>query len=644
MAPTDIDDRPQPAAEQPKDDATTPLLSRRTLLGTMAAGAVATACGSSTVDNNALTLQEEFVAPTTTAAPAAGGTEAAVEVAAGAPSPPVHSSGALVNSESTAGGTEVALPTPASALADPAPAAPAPSDQAATPPAEPGPPIPSDSAPAPAAPAPVEPAPAPAEPAPSETPEQPVPAAPTGPVVPPLDLAVSRLSFGYTPGMRQSVEAMGAKVFIEDQLARSGNHQATEQRLAAAPILRLEGSDLGVDAPRSGDISNALQDATIIRAAHSPNQLFEMTCQLWYDHFNVNLTGDMLPLTIPYQERVIRPNAMGPFRDLLRAVLRSGAMLIYLDNANSDANDELGINENLGRETLELYTLGIHDDQQVYTLEDIQTTALALAGWTFDQDPASRTFGDFRFDPNLAYNGGTLSILDGEWTSDGLSGQAVFDSLINFLASHPETAKHVAYKVCRRFVADQPSPGLVAAAAAVYLDNDTDVSAVLRYVLTSSEFAASGGLKMRRPFEYVVALIRALGLDANEDAVISFARDRVASLDQPLWTWVAPDGYPDTAPHWLTGSSLMARWNTAGRLAENLSIVDHAGLLPEADSVADVIAALAADMGLGTLADAEVSAIAGAAEVAVDGPGALNARQTGTVLAILLAHPLFQVR
>ncbi|MDH3682539.1 MAG: DUF1800 domain-containing protein, partial [Acidimicrobiia bacterium] len=406
----------------------------------------------------------------------------------------------------------------------------------------------------------------------------------TNPSVPPppttnasaIHLA-NRLTFGATPALMQQISQLGPAGFVEDQLARTGPDPSVENRLGSFRLLgmtrkatydRLRDLD-------SIDLRRELTHLNVLRATFSENQLYEMMCQLWLDHFNIHLLGNGRTehLHIDYQENVIRPNAMGSFRDLLVATANSTAMLTYLDNDRSNANSNQGVNENYGRELLELHTLGIDEnDNQVYTEVDVRNAALAMSGWSMEFDRNDGNYSDFVF-RNDYHHTGEVSILNGAWTSAGTSGKGTGDSLVNFLATHPSTARYVAYKICRRFVADSPPTSLVDSTAQVYLANDTALAPTLRHILTSAEFASSEGQKLRRPFEVMVATLRALHSEIPNDPDGNSADqllDRLGQQNHEPWAWDAPNGYPDEASHWLNADGMIARWNLGVRLARDI--------------------------------------------------------------------------
>jgi uncharacterized protein (DUF1800 family) len=253
--------------------------------------------------------------------------------------------------------------------------------------------------------------------------------------------------------------------------------------------------------------------ARMIRAVHSDRQLYEMMVDFWANHFSIFADTDEY-LTVDWEERAIRPYVMGNFEDLLIATAQHPAMLMYLDNWISTAPAEVvqarleaghpvyperdlrrslaireradyfeeasGLNENYGRELMELHTLGVDGG---YTQQDVQEVARAFTGWTVT---APRQRGYFAFDPLLHVEGDKLVLgrtIESGGMDEGLE-------ILTMLAHHPSTASFISTKLVRRFVADDPPPEIVAAAARTFLETDGDITAVLRTIFTSPEFFA----------------------------------------------------------------------------------------------------------------------------------------------------------
>ncbi|KAG1648205.1 hypothetical protein GQR58_030039 [Nymphon striatum] len=257
-------------------------------------------------------------------------------------------------------------------------------------------------------------------------------------------------------------------------------------------------------------LDSELMHATLLRGVFSERQLYEVMVDFWNNHFTVYLInqGRYRHMVNQSDRTVARANALGYFSNMLMASAKDPAMLTFLDNATSDANSAAGINENYGREILELHSLGIVNGQQVYTEEDMRQVSLVLSGWSVDwqQDRDA-----FKFRP-LWHHRGPVSILGGAWSRPDRTGAsdaqllADGENLVSFLAHHPSTARHLAFKMCRRFVADEPPMGLVDRMASIYLANGTAIAPMLRELFTSPEFAENTDTKLRRGFEVVMGI------------------------------------------------------------------------------------------------------------------------------------------
>ena len=468
-------------------------------------------------------------------------------------------------------------------------------------------------------------------------------------------LVTSRLTFGITPEVDQSIVALGITGWIEDQLAKSRPDPAIENLFSGYQILNGSPKQ-AYDALRDdGNHYREITHAQMVRARYSSHQLFEMTTHLWMDHFNISFEGSDNAYTVAFQEQAIRPNAMGRFVDLLVATAESGSMMEYLDNTDSDARR--GINENYGRELLELHTLGIDEaGNQIYSEEDVVGAAHVMSGWAREGDRNSANYGQFRYRPEY-HSTDAVSLLGGQWTNAGLADKAAGDSLLQFLARHPQTANYIAFKLCRRFVADSPPASLVASAAAVYLANDTALVPVLRHIFNSPEFAASGGQKVRRPFELLTAAMRSLGTSVPMDPQSDASEDLIRALQrmghQP-WRWETPDGYPDEALPWVNSNALLLGWEFTSRLArdeltrpsdDTPLVTDISILRGNAATAGELFDRLTFRCNLGELPTAlrdELLTIIGAT---ADTPAAdIDDDDLVELATFLLAHPLFLLR
>jgi uncharacterized protein (DUF1800 family) len=341
-----------------------------------------------------------------------------------------------------------------------------------------------------------------------------------------------------------------------------------------------------------------LQRAKLLRAVYSERQLFEMMVDFWENHFSIfaNKDDDRYLLT-SYDRDTIRPFAMGRFRDLLGATAHSPAMLFYLDNWRSSvprpyaatkdkpAGVDGGFNENYARELMELHTLGVDGG---YTQKDVQEVARCFSGWTI-QKPNEQ--GLFLYRPGLHDDGEKIvlghRILPGGGMADG-------ERVLDILAMHPATARFIVTKLARRFISDDPPRSVIDRAAAVFLKTDGSIRETLRAIVMSPEFFSTTAYraKMRSPFEYVAAAMRALNAETDGDRPVL---DAIGRMGQPVFGRITPDGYADRADQWLSSGAMIARFNFASALATNRlkgTKIDVARLLSGVDQAKkDTVAA-----------------------------------------------------
>jgi uncharacterized protein (DUF1800 family) len=314
--------------------------------------------------------------------------------------------------------------------------------------------------------------------------------------------------------------------------------------------------------------ANDFVTGKIIRAQLSERQLEEVMVDFWLNHFSV-FSGKMpsVESIVAYERDVIRPRALGKFRDIVGAVAHSPAMLFYLDNHLSRRGS---INENYGRELLELHTLGVDGG---YTQDDVIAVARAFTGWTTGSvaagrpGPALRNTGQFSFAADFhdaevkTVLGHTLAA--GRGIEDG-------EEVLDILARHPSTAQFIATKLARRFVSDSPPPTLIDRAAGTFTRTGGDITETLRTIVTSPEFFSRVAFrsKVKSPFEFVVSVRRAV--NAPADTSVASAR-AIAKIGQPTLGRETPEGWPDNAIKWMTGVAIFERVSfvqdaVAGRL------------------------------------------------------------------------------
>ena len=328
---------------------------------------------------------------------------------------------------------------------------------------------------------------------------------------------------------------------------------------------------------------------TTMRAVTADDQVHEVMADFWFNHFNVFLDKGADRILLPtYVEEVIRPRALGRFEDLLVATARSPAMLFYLDNVESVAPPEgaappsgaanprrRGINENYARELLELHTLGVDGG---YTQRDVIEVARILTGWGMMPPEQG---GGFVFRPRL-HDSGEKTVLGVHFPAGHGEDEGV--RLLEMLARHPATVRHVCTQLCARFVRDDPPAGCVDAAIAAWQRSDGDLREVLRAIVRSPEFWAARGVKFKTPLEFVVSAARAVRADPDTTPGLANA---VARLGQPLYRQPSPAGYPERQEEWVNSGALLDRMNFAVALA--------AGRQPGALVDLDAIVPLSAD-------------------------------------------------
>lgn len=371
----------------------------------------------------------------------------------------------------------------------------------------------------------------------------------------PVGVAVrlaNRLAFGPRPGDVGRIEQMGRAEYFREQLTADLPEPLHLQlRLRRMEIYQFEPADL--EGWPEETVIRQLQQAALLRATYSPNQLLERMVDFWSNHFNIYARkGHAMYRISKDQVEVVRRHALGRFIDLLSASARSPAMLAYLDNTEN----RRGVpNENYARELLELHTLGVHGG---YTQRDVLEVARCFTGWGIETR-FLRKRGQFRFDPET-HDEGEKVVLGHRIPAGG--GVEDGQRVLRILAAHPSCARYLASKFCRYFTGLEDGP-LVERIARVYTRSGGNVRAMLQAIVRSQDLAEGPPL-VKRPLDFVASALRAL--DADTDAG-SGILDHLDRMGQPLHQWPMPDGYPDQTSSW-TGS-LLARWNFALALAGN---------------------------------------------------------------------------
>lgn len=431
---------------------------------------------------------------------------------------------------------------------------------------------------------------------------------------------LNRTSFGMSGGDYARVKAMAPEpeAAVEKYLAEQLAPDAEEN-----PALRYAVRHLEVLQEPVGELYEYKDDfllrqmlrATLLRAVYARRQLYEVMVQFWTDHFNIDQSkGECKWLKAADDRDVIRAHALGDFPSLLRASALSPAMLWYLDGrVNRKAAGDSKPNENYARELLELHTLGVHGG---YTQPDVMEVARCLTGWTV-RDKHRFFKGRVEFEADQ-HDDGSKRVL-GETISAGL-GRDDLTRVLGIVALHPATAKHLATKLCRRFIADDPPATAVSAVAQSFLASKGDIPATLKTLFTSAEFRAARGAKLRRPFEFIVAALRAARAETDGGHGLT---DYLLRMGHAPFHYPTPDGYPVQSEPWL--ATLLWRWNFAVALTEQRipgTRCDFAKLQRQAGGEAALMAAV-----LGRQPQPQESAAYQA---------------SGNGLALLLASPAFQ--
>ena len=421
---------------------------------------------------------------------------------------------------------------------------------------------------------------------------------------------LGRLTYGPRPGDLDRVRSVGIQKWIDSQLSPSRiDNAALNARLERLQTLELDSQTIQRDysgpamverrqrkldnpeaepqdpAMRRGPASDAqrkdrqviaeIGEAKLLRAVYSERQLEEVLVDFWFNHFNVFAgKGATRNYVSEYEREAIRPFVLGTFRDMLGATAKSPAMLFYLDNwLNSVPNQQAeasprasdakprrvsGFNENYARELMELHTLGVDGG---YTQQDIVNVARAFTGWTMQPRQGSGfMFAAARHDRGEKLVLGR-TIKAGGGVEDG-------EQVLDIVAAHPATARHIAAKLAIRFVSDTPSPQLIDRIAARFTATGGNLREVVRTILTSPEFMSPDvyRAKVKTPLEFVASALRATGAEVR--TALPLART-LRDMGMPLYFCQPPTGYGEASSTWVSAGALVSRMNFAVELSKN---------------------------------------------------------------------------
>jgi uncharacterized protein (DUF1800 family) len=369
-----------------------------------------------------------------------------------------------------------------------------------------------------------------------------------------------RATHGPTRTELAALRQTGIDAWIDAQLNPSTIDDLAVDRLAAFPTVAMTTAQIRAAVKEySWDAMFELGRATLARQFWSKRQLHEVMVDFWSNHLNVTNPFDGgWDTRTAYDREVIRAHALGSFAGMLRASARSPAMLRYLDNADSHRR---AVNENYGRELLELHTVGVDSG---YTERDVRHSAYIMTGRTVTSE------GEFRYEASRHWIDPVKVLGFAHPNPSRSKGLQVGDAYLQYLATHPATATNIARKLAVRFVCDNPPQTLVDRLAQAYLDNGTAIVPVLRTLFRSLEFWIATGLKTRRPLENLVATVRALGIAPGSDAAgaVEGLYWQAQSLGHAPLAWVPPNGYPDVAGAWDSAHAMLGAWNSHRALVQ----------------------------------------------------------------------------
>jgi uncharacterized protein (DUF1800 family) len=411
---------------------------------------------------------------------------------------------------------------------------------------------------------------------------------------------LNRLGYGPGPGDVERVEAMGLNKYVQqqlhpqslaypDELQKSLDALQTRQLTPIelyqqfGPSLQKQAQQLRKEAGKTPEQSALLKElqekrrrvvlesseARLLRVLNSPRQLEEVMTDFWFNHFNVYAGKGTTYVWIGnYEDHAIRPYVFGRFRDLLEANAKHPAMLFYLDNwlntspGSSGARGRFtGLNENYARELLELHTLGVDGG---YTQKDVTELARVLTGWGIvnqrRQDSSRNELSQgFFFDANR-HDFGTKVILGKTIQGTGLS---EIETVLDLLARHPATAKHISFELAQAFVSDNPPESLVNRLTQQYIASDGNIRSMLQLIFNSTEFHAPAAYrsKFKTPYQYIVSMMRVAGITTVDNPL--FIQGLLKKEGMPLYGCQSPTGYKNTMEAWLSPDAMTQRTNLA---------------------------------------------------------------------------------
>ena len=357
---------------------------------------------------------------------------------------------------------------------------------------------------------------------------------------------------GHLPTSAQSWQEVMRSQRARRQKENAGPDGSMEEGMAGAMGDSMEPPAEPIE---PGDLSRAEMMARIEHATTTDSPMLERLVGFWSNHFTISVQGAILRgIAGSYEREAIRPHVLGSFRDMLQAVVHHPAMLVYLDNRRSiGPNSRIGrgrgrgLNENLAREILELHTVGVNGG---YTQDDVSNFARALTGWTVDNSDGEAQ-GTFMFKPQW-HEPGAVTVMGRTYPEGGFEqAEAVLDDL----AAHPATARHIARKLAVHFVSEKAPLSLVERLERAFRDSDGDLDAVTRMLVSSDDAWRAEPRKVLPPYDFVIAVSRALERAPRFPVLTNALR----TFGQAVWRAPSPAGWPDEDEAWASPHALLER-------------------------------------------------------------------------------------
>lgn len=366
-----------------------------------------------------------------------------------------------------------------------------------------------------------------------------------------------------TAAIARQISQLGYTKWIDQQLNWSKIDDSVADGLIKKYLSFSTMTSSRLEAASGGEgwrAGKALSISRTIRHVFTNRHLYESMVDTMADQLYISGDGKAAALVGWFDWSVLRRHSLGKYSKLLRQAIRHPAMLVYLDN---HVNSKDSPNENLGRELLELHTVGVGN----YTEDDVRQSALLLTGHSFDW-----TKRVYSYHP-AEHQTGPLTVMGVTYpNATAADGPATLDAYLNDLAHHPATATRIAERLAIRFVSDTPSAELIAKLAKVYLKKDTSLKAVVRALLLSDEFASSVGAKWRRPQETVATMVKLRRPQTIKPASTQ-SKELWSMTSMVQWLlyreshqprmWPLVDGYPDQSSDWMSAGAMLAHWYTA---------------------------------------------------------------------------------